>query len=439
MKNRLMFFLLLLALLLSVAGCGGRKNEENTIPSNSDTEATAQLELVSDKTAHFTVVLSKDASDLTVDSICNFTDKIKSSYAIKSPISVVHDGKATDENTDAEAIELIVGKTSRKISGELLETVGESGWGIKVSGSKVAIAATDDAFLPSALYWFTDNLVDRKTAKLAIDADFIKTEKVTPMSESSYSEILAQRSIAIAFESDKLYTATPYDGHNAGQGACTDGEYLYVSLLKILNYDAGEFDVAIKKIRLSDMQVVGVSQSLSLDHCNDLCYNADTGEIIAVNMSGAIFTVIDPETLTVKRSFELTQGGSPYCLDYDAENDRYVTITNGQIYSLDSSFKTVARTERYMNSSYTAQGIHCDSEYIYMPMSMKESAGTEDNIILVFDWEFNYLGEINVASTTDELQTLFTLDGELYAVYNNKNPSGGGAVISKLTLHQIYK
>ncbi|MBQ8818491.1 MAG: hypothetical protein IJZ83_07935 [Clostridia bacterium] len=237
------------------------------------------------------------------------------------------------------------------------------------------------------------------------------------------------------YVSQDYITYLPSGERNCAQGACTDGEYIYVSLLKIIDYSAGEFDTVLQKL---DMQgnVKMTSASLPLAHCNDLCYNTKTREIVAVTMDHSRLEIIDPDTLTIKQTVTFEGGGTPYAISYDAQRDVYILLANGYFNVLNSDFEIIQKAYRYVDGNYTAQGLHYSGEYVYMPMSAKTSAGTDGNVILVFDLNFNHLYTVTVEDAKDEIETLITIDGELYAVYNSKNPSGSGGLIKKLTLQE---
>lgn len=235
------------------------------------------------------------------------------------------------------------------------------------------------------------------------------------------------------YQSEAYISYLPDGQRNCAQGACTDGEYIYVSLLKIIDYSAGEFETVLQKIDMNG-NVIMTSEVLPLAHCNDLCYNSDTREIAAVTMDGARIVIIDPETLTVKREVTFGGGGTPYAICYSSERSSYILLSDGKFNVLNSQFETIETAYRYIDTRYIGQGLHCDDEFLFMPMSAKPSAETDCNVILVFDRNFRHLYTATVDDDRDEIETLITIDGELYAVYNSKNPPGNGGLIKKLTL-----
>ncbi len=220
--------------------------------------------------------------------------------------------------------------------------------------------------------------------------------------------------------------------HNCAQGACTDGTYLYVSLLKIVDYKAGHFETVLQKRMLSDGSLVMTSALLPLSHCNDMCYDPYRHELIIPTMDGARLVRIDPETLTVIQEFDFCEGGIPYAIAYEPKRRVCLLLANGMFNVLDENFRVMEKAPRYADFRYVGQGLHATEQYILMPMSKKQSAGTDCNVVLMFDWSFRYLETLRVETSEDEIETLFDSDGHLYAAYNSKTPSGSGGVIAEL-------
>ncbi len=366
-----------------------------------------------------------------------FRDHIKAAYGL-SKISAATDFEEPQEGI----VDIVIGDTIRTSSKTLKSKLPERSWGISIDSGEIAIAATDDAYLGYALNWFLDRYVTPGSDQLTVPSKLLHTE--TAEDEPTLSEALTDTDFSYRFSTKDAYEVRPIfnseEGwsYNCGQGACTDGAYLYAALLKILGNNS--YRAKLVKLRASDRSVVAVSEDFAADvlgHCNDMCYDPVTGEIILVNMVGGKYTVIEPETLAVKRTGNFPCGNA-YCITYDRESDGFYVISNRTLYHYNRAWSEISSKAYSIGAQYTAQGLFCDDDYLYTPLNRTEN-GKLINDIAVYDKEsLTYLGTVSTDGS-DEIETMLCLNGALYGVYNTKNPEGNGTLIQQLTLYPVLR
>jgi hypothetical protein len=205
------------------------------------------------------------------------------------------------------------------------------------------------------------------------------------------------------------------------QGGCSDGTYVYA--LKTDEQADSVRETRVVKIDPKTWKQVAVSEPIKVGHANDLTYNPKTGLLYAVHMGGP-YTTIDPSTLTVVETLNLNKGF--FGIAYDAINDRYVLAKAAQAqynftlmtYNGNLSFASEFPTVRL---GYTAQGIFCDSKYIYYSQSGDSTRGTAGrSIVTVHDWDGNRVCILYI-ETSLEIEAFFFHDGAYYACFNAKD------------------
>lgn len=203
----------------------------------------------------------------------------------------------------------------------------------------------------------------------------------------------------------KLVGACPAEGSIVvGQGACSDGTFFY-----IVNRNAVDTGAVVYKYRLSDFSLVGQTAQFKGGHCNDMTFdNANNRVVLAHGQSeGRILTMIDAATMKLIGNVNIPVGSG--AISYNANKKQYaISQAGATLYITDSDFKVLRSYTRSDNTGYTAQGMGSDDDYIYFPMS-----GPKDNILVVYDWNGNYVRTITV-NTTMESESLFFVNGTYY-------------------------
>lgn len=122
-------------------------------------------------------------------------------------------------------------------------------------------------------------------------------------------------------------------------------------------------------------------------------------------------------------------GFSNSAIGYNADRGQYVVMGEGFFRILNEDFQVVEAFP-HRPSQYTSQGIHCDENYIYRV----ESASTEasGNILEIYDWNGNYVLEMELADIAVETETIFHFGSDLYV--NCYAGSKKGGILYRLTM-----
>lgn len=198
------------------------------------------------------------------------------------------------------------------------------------------------------------------------------------------------------------------------QGACTDGAYIYIILENTNVSEPGGYSQnshysKIVKIDATTMETVMVSEPLLIDHGNDVAYNSKTGMLVVSNNTPNYrsLSFVNPETLELIEIIEDNELPM-YAVEYNAKLDKYVVGISGcyDFAILDSELHVEQRFTG-KNTFATKQGITCDENYIYFLQY-------KDNLIVVYDWEGNYIRKITVKGVVSEPEAIFIIDGKFY-------------------------
>lgn len=272
--------------------------------------------------------------------------------------------------------------------------------------------------------------------------------------------------------SEKLYLRATEQTLNdvrfyVGQGAGTDGEYAYFTV-STANAEVGTKGFLIRKYRMSDGAHVATTTTpiIGVGKANDLTYNPnlqivgkeEKGCLVAIYNSAHPLQVafIDPDTLqlatvvlpsgqVVEGSMDMTdtngllenfKGGS--AITYNEKRNCYAI--GSHLYILDANFNLQKLNTRDRNldgsAGYTNQGMCSDDSYIYFNMSPPGEGvpfAERDNLIVVYDWDGNYVTTITI-NDNNESESLFFVDGDLYISYNVFS----GAALQKVTFTVDY-
>ncbi len=212
--------------------------------------------------------------------------------------------------------------------------------------------------------------------------------------------------------------------HTVMQGGCSDGTYMYL----ILENNAKKTDI-IFKVDMSTWQIVKQSEVLPLHHGNGIGYNSKTHELYVAHNTGAPkdVSIIDPETLTIKKTFSLDYGIYGIC--YNEKRDCYVVGVSGSaaFVVLDSNFVELGYFEGD-SIGLANQSISCDDDYIYFGNSgVGTNPGVE--VIKIYDWMGNYSGICRLDSVSEQ-EAFIPVNGKYYVTFFAGN--GGRVYETKL-------
>ena len=216
----------------------------------------------------------------------------------------------------------------------------------------------------------------------------------------------------------ELRAPEEYKDYYVQQGCCTDGVYAYCV---VENQVIGR--CAIWKMNLADGTMVKSRYGVKIDHGNDITYNPALNQLIAVHNKPnyTFISFIDPDTLEVQHTRELPY--KIFSISYEPTRNQYVIGISGTYHFavLDSDFNTLAYYEG-VNTGFTKQNVDSDENYIYFS---QWKGGTKGNVIMVYDWEGNYVNQIRVKSYV-EIESVFHAGDDWYITFYdfvNKGPS----------------
>ncbi|MCD8046260.1 MAG: hypothetical protein LUE90_06455 [Clostridiales bacterium] len=245
----------------------------------------------------------------------------------------------------------------------------------------------------------------------------------------------AVNNLTAATLSSDYVTISAEDGYTTMQGACSDGTYAY-----LLMQNADTNYCRLYKYKISDWSLVG-SGDIKVYHGNGITYNSITGQLIVAHNVGDYtgISFVDPDSLAVTGTQKLSWN---ICsLTYDASGNRYALSVSTSssthvIRILDESFNQTAYiTYTQPSDTYgvdaSRQNIACDSNYIYMTYTSSTSGNVE--LILVFDWNGNRIGDFRVSSTMENEAMFCDASGQWYMTFYPGSKNGGR--IYKLTMN----
>lgn len=220
--------------------------------------------------------------------------------------------------------------------------------------------------------------------------------------ESRYTELkLSETEHLLREDITGLYTP---------QGACTDGTYLYRALVA-----SDESATWIQKISLETGDIVAESKAESYGHANDMTYR-DGSLYIAHSSSTSTVYKINATTFALETIYNLPL--TIWGIAYDPVNDLFVIGGVGSaffsVYYPDFSFMYRIKPQ---NPFYgmVRQGIHADSNYIYVSLDNAYGAVTGNEAgsrVMVYTWNGIFVKSIYIPIA--EIEWCFEHGGKLY-------------------------
>ncbi len=194
------------------------------------------------------------------------------------------------------------------------------------------------------------------------------------------------------------------------QGGCTDGKYAYFCTTD------GYADVcSISKYEIKTWKEVKRSNSVKVDHGNDITYNSDKRCLVVCHNepNRTLVSFVNRKTLAVIETFEIPL--QIYSITYNAKTNQYAV---GISYSfdfaiLDKNFNVIKTIKGVKPESKTRQGMDSDDKYIYFLLS-------SPNAISVYDWNGNHYGvyKLNDTAVNYESENIFLYNDSIYIGYN---------------------
>ncbi len=219
-------------------------------------------------------------------------------------------------------------------------------------------------------------------------------------------------------------TSLDYSTYKTQQGCATDGTYAYF-VMESSTLKKG----SLWKVKLDDWSVVETAYGLGIDHGNDLTYNPNTNQLVAIHNKPNFYNIstIDPETMQVLET--CTMPSKLYSVAYCPERDQYVFGISGSFdfFTTDADFN-VTKLFSGKDTGLVKQGGDCDENFIYFPQN---DEGCTYNCLVVYDWEGNFVNQIKVSSF-QEIESLFHVGDDWYIAFN-----ASGSYCYKVTLTRV--
>lgn len=200
------------------------------------------------------------------------------------------------------------------------------------------------------------------------------------------------------------------------QGGCSDGQYIYVALNDGKKADSKS---VIIKCNPKNMRVVKTYKNLKFGHGNDLCFNGDTNELIAVNSSpdGKLLNIYDASNMSLKEIVTLKY--SVHGLTYDAEQGCYYAAISGktQFAKLDADFNFV-ETYEMQPCDDTKQNLDLIGDYLCF-------LRYNDNLVEVYTKDGEYVDSVDVPLDIYEPEFICHIGDDVYVGCNLLTYTGG--------------
>lgn len=352
-----------------LAGCstdnGNTLPDSNSVTSSPDSAETTLIVRTS-KDAPALLVYPFDCLQTQIEIVREFRKQLLN--RTEGSYKMTNDGVATDVNADANTIEIIIGDTSRSITATLktkLQETGRDAFGILVEGNKIAICGTGvyltylglDYFLEA--YCKTDG-TENVYIQIPKDLEYISTPE-NPYPDPH--EVINSGKKYCFYALDRM-TVVPTEGeYGVMQGACTDGTYAYVAMIR--SSSSREIGI-VYKYELRNWKLVAQSKPMELAHINDITYDSKNHRLVSSccsasdNYYGLLF--IDPDTLeSIDYILSPTRNRA---VEYIPETNQYILASGYNFHLTNEYFETISTTTCGY-PKLTAQGICYDGQYIF--------------------------------------------------------------------------
>lgn len=222
----------------------------------------------------------------------------------------------------------------------------------------------------------------------------------------------------------------PTDEFRGFQGGCSDGTRYYYQTVMHYDLPTRERDCCrIAKINLQTGAVVQWSDTLFLDHTNDMTYHPATNCLFVCHNKPRAerISFVDADTLKLVGSYDLPF--PVYSITYNAKADQFAVglsgkrefcFLNGDLTPIDGrTHRTAPETDRCVK-----QGIGTDGELLYFILwdGRHKTEPDFQNTVAVYDWTGRYRGRLDFNIGVQEPESIDVINGRLFAVCGHSNP-----------------
>ena len=429
MKKIIIFLLAAVAMLASVSCvpedvANETSPHETTVPETTSEPTAPEVVLVDGGKTDFKVVRTEGAKGFAFDTAAAFNKRLRDKI---SPDFIITDDWVNPRKPSPEKDhEILLFETNRAESLAAMADLDFHGYIIRVTDCKIVIVGTSPAACSEALYHFVDTLIPEHTKNGKISFPIgLEVKQEFKTSDLDIAKALRQgKPLCADFE--VIFNYPVKDGFNAAQGVATDGSSAYVVMMD----SSGEREVGrIVMVDMATWTVVKESETMSLDHSNDMTYDPETKRLIVTNMYDNLVSIIDAETLTLVEQKKLPYG--TYGAGYIDGSEKYAFLGYGSVGGLvitDKAFNVLRSTPLDSVTNYVGQGMDADAKYAYVPLSPK--SGIDHNIIQIYDITSGEFFGNAIVKTTMESESMFHVGNDIYMHFNNQ-----GSKIAKLEFY----
>ena len=427
-----LFSLLLCLTLLASCKPGEQPDSTGTTEESAqapDVQSDNGLVLIADAQAYCGIVRPKDGGE-KMEHICTDLSKAIRQYTGVN-VKRYTDGGETPEGS----IEILIGDTNRPESAQAKEKLGKFEYSVSVINGKVVVVGSDEVMLEYAVDYLLGLFQSiPENGVLTVAKNYNQKIDGSDYQHNAY----LGRGLELTSEYTLLSKMSPLGASTADgkttlavvQGGCTDGTYYYYFMI---TNDSGVPDSqrkgVILKYDLATQKLVKVSAEMSLYHANDAAYNPNNNTIL-LDGGNSHYFLIDPETLTVVKTFSLPYVATGGCITYDANQKMYINADYSYFYFYNDDFEFVKKiavtnllTEYEEAGQYQArQGMTCDDKYIYYMEYWMGAAGGRGDIrcqITVYDIETGEFIEKIPLYMGREVENIIVWNNSFYIVCNN--------------------
>ena len=219
------------------------------------------------------------------------------------------------------------------------------------------------------------------------------------------------------------------------QGGCVTEKYAWFVMLNSTDFPAYFTECYIFKYDTQTWEEISRSESLSLEHSNDIAYVPDTNELYVIHSSSIDnkrVSILDADTMEVKETVSLdTLGG--YSIDYNAEKQNFVVGSSGESMIFFDQELNLLYVKMGKDVKLTPQGICVDNQYVYHVMYSHSSEPAEcSNLIRVYDWDGNFVTQIPLNVPNSEAENVSLIGDTFYIGFNHYGMDGAEVYAVKL-------
>ena len=206
---------------------------------------------------------------------------------------------------------------------------------------------------------------------------------------------------------------------NAIQGGCTDGEFIYCGIVHDHN-DAG--NTTLHKLNIKTNEIVKTVTDFSLGHCNSMTYCDHDGFIhcIALDDSSTVHRIttdleyVDSYTLNIANKYPAFTSFRE--IDYNKEKECFIlSLAEKNGYAIYTKNRTFIRVISCITiSNHVYGGLTTDKNFIYQTVC----GPNLEPIVGIFDWNGNFITQIQVSNVTGEIEECMILGNKFYATGN---------------------